>query len=212
MTDFTPWFNANRKEDTVNAEAVADEPASPVVENSAVGDEQTAVEEGTVTESADGDAQPSDAPRGKRKAAARKKAAAFPHVDAAVASKIRDMFDALEDEKVLAAAKALCDTNKSDPSALIDLLTDTKTRRTVVEFSKFADKLQGSETDDRKMLVVFAIMNDKNLPRVLFGVLNALAPGNGFGRPSNDPMKDAASIADHWGDGVDLSSLDVLKV
>lgn len=84
--------------------------------------------------------------------------------------------------------------------------------RKVAKLLSGISKLSDVRADDMKMELTFAFMEDKNLAPTLFGVLNALAPERGFGRASGDVRKNASVVAEKWGDGVDLSALDALRV
>ena len=85
-------------------------------------------------------------------------------------------------------------------------------RKRVAEFSKFVKELAGAQPSDLKMRLAFAFMEDKTLSKTLFAVLNAAEPDRGFGRASGEPMKDVNAVAEHWGDGVDLSVVEKLKI
>lgn len=136
----------------------------------------------------------------------------FPHVEEHVARKVRDLFAALEDERVLAAAKLLTGCSKSDPAAVVDALTENAGRKKVAAFVKSAGELSAVDASDMKAQLVLAFMSDKNFAPLLFGVLNALAPERGFGRAGSDVMRNVNVVAEKWGDGVDLSALDALRV
>ena len=133
-----------------------------------------------------------------------KKNSSFPHLEAASYAKIKDMLDVLSDDRTANIAKILCETSKTDAPVLLEVLTETKTRKRVAEFSKFVKELAGA--------LAFAFMEDKTLSKTLFAVLNAAEPDRGFGRASGEPMKDVNAVAEHWGDGVDLSVVEKLKI
>lgn len=141
-----------------------------------------------------------------------KKNSSFPHLEAASYAKIKDMLDVLSDDRTANIAKILCETSKTDAPVLLEVLTETKTRKRVAEFSKFVKELAGAQPSDLKMRLAFAFMEDKTLSKTLFTVLNAAEPDRGFGRASGEPMKDVNAVAEHWGDGVDLSVVEKLKI
>lgn len=141
-----------------------------------------------------------------------KKNSSFPHLEAASYAKIKDMLDVLSDDRTANIAKILCETSKTDAPVLLEVLTETKTRKRVAEFSKFVKELAGAQPSDLKMRLAFAFMEDKTLSKTLFAVLNAAEPDRGFGRASGEPMKDVNAVAEHWGDGVDLSVVEKLKI
>ena len=95
-----------------------------------------------------------------------KKNSSFPHLEAASYAKIKDMLDVLSDDRTANIAKILCETSKTDAPVLLEVLTETKTRKRVAEFSKFVKELAG----------------------------------------------DVNAVAEHWGDGVDLSVVEKLKI
>ena len=133
-------------------------------------------------------------------------------MEAASYAKIKDMLDVLSDDRTANIAKILCETSKTDAPVLLEVLTETKTRKRVAEFSKFVKELAGAQPSDLKMRLAFAFMEDKTLSKTLFAVLNAAEPDRGFGRASGEPMKDVNAVAGHWGDGVDLSVVEKLKI
>ena len=141
-----------------------------------------------------------------------KKNSSFPHLEAASYAKIKEMLDVLSDDRTANIAKILCETSKTDAPVLLEVLTETKTRKRVAEFSKFVKELAGAQPSDLKMRLAFAFMEDKTLSKTLFAVLNAAEPDRGFGRASGEPMKDVNAVAEHWGDGVDLSVVEKLKI
>ncbi|MGR4830140.1 hypothetical protein RG275_12185, partial [Bifidobacterium adolescentis] len=72
---------------------------------------------------------------------------------------------------------------------------------------------RGRELGDSTL--VFA--QGKDMTNLLFSVLNAVAPEKNFGRPVDDQSpagmrKNLSKIVDNWGDGVDLSVIDELKI
>lgn len=203
MADF--WNNINNTATTDDAaESVTDEHMAAVeAENKS--EDTTTITPDPADEDTDGKTKSNK--RGRKNT---KKA--FPTIDAATVEKIGVMLDTLQNENAVAVAKLLCDTSKSDPSALVAMLTETKNRKSVATFAAVASELADSSADDMKMRLMFLLMKDKNLSKTLFGVLNAVAPERGFGRASNDPMKDVQNVADHWGDGVDLRVIDKLKI
>ena len=77
-----------------------------------------------------------------------KKNSSFPHLEAASYAKIKDMLDVLSDDRTANIAKILCETSKTDAPVLLEVLTETKTRNRVDEFSKFVKELAGAQPSD----------------------------------------------------------------
>lgn len=114
-------------------------------------------------------------------------------------------------------SQALTDTKKSTPEAVLDALTEPKNQRRI---SEFASALEGLATAEPGMIaaeVTLVFAQGKDMTNLLFSVLNAVAPEKNFGRPVDDQSpagmrKNLSKIVDNWGDGVDLSVIDELKI
>lgn len=173
--------------------------------------EPTADDGGDAT--GDGDSpQGSDKSRRKQGRDKDKHSKEFPRIDERVARKVVDMMKAMEDENVRNVVKLLTGSTKNDPAALVEQLTSSATRKRVAALCKTFSTLADAPADEVGTEVTFALMTDKNFAPILFGVLNALAPDRGFGRPGNDVRKNARTITEKWGDGVDLSVLDSFRL
>ncbi|MBT1162150.1 hypothetical protein [Bifidobacterium sp. SO1] len=142
----------------------------------------------------------------------RKSKDGFPHLDATVVAKVQEMLDVLADHNTAEAVKVLVGAKSDEPAKLVDELTDERNRKKVADFVKMVDEFAYVDASDMTAQLVMAFMTDKDFAQVLFAVLNAMAPDRGFGSPSKDVMKNAKAISGKWGDGVDLSMLDKLKV
>lgn len=150
---------------------------------------------------------------GKRGAGrGRKGKEGFPHLDATVVEKVKEMLDVLSDEHVANAVKVLVHAKTAEPAKLVDELTDEKNRQKVADFAKTVDEFAYVDTSDMTAQLVMAFMTDKEFAPVLFEVLNAMAPDREFGVAGKDVMANAKAISSKWGDGVDLSMIDKLKV
>lgn len=150
--------------------------------------------------------------RGGRKGGKGAERKAFPHVDAAVAAKVGGMLDALRDAQAVSVVKLLCNTSKSDPAQLVDLLTDSRNRKTVSAVADLAERLTAADEGALQATALYAFVSDKTIAKTLFGVLNVVAPERGFGRASNDPWQDSKTVGDKWGDGVDLGMVSKFRV
>ena len=204
VDDSEPVNEAGQADDSENWSA-SDEDSQPDVQP----EETDSVDETTPDREEETYRQGCQEPRWRKTA---KKNSSFPHLEAASYAKIKDMLDVLSDDRTANIAKILCETSKTDAPVLLEVLTETKTRKRVAEFSKFVKELAGAQPSDLKMRLAFAFMEDKTLSKTLFAVLNAAEPDRGFGRASGEPMKDVNAVAEHWGDGVDLSVVEKLKI
>lgn len=160
-----------------------------------------------------------DKPRGKGKGRSNRKPRekTMPHIEEQFGKKLIPLVKSLDDERVVSLAKALTDTKKSTPEAVLDALTEPKNQRRI---SEFASALEGLATAEPGMIaaeVTLVFAQGKDMTNLLFSVLNAVAPEKNFGRPVDDQSpagmrKNLSKIVDNWGDGVDLSVIDELKI
>ena len=143
-----------------------------------------------------------DKPKGKGKGRSNRKPRekTMPHIEEQFGKKLIPLVKSLDDERVVSLAKALTDTKKSTPEAVLDALTEPKNQRRI---SEFASALEGLATAEPGMIaaeVTLVFAQEKN-----------------FGRPVDDQSpagmrKNLSKIVDNWGDGVDLSVIDELKI
>lgn len=120
---------------------------------------------------------------------------------------VRTVSDAIEYKDMMPAVKALLDTNTNNVNELIAMLTEPKSRDKVNAIIRRINDIAAAGERERMMIVALSIQADPAGAKTLFSVLNALAPDRGFGRSSGDAQKDARTIDDKWGDGVDATSL-----
>lgn len=120
---------------------------------------------------------------------------------------VRRVSEAIEYKDMLPAVKALLDTSSNDVNNLIAMLTEPKNRDRVNAVIKKIEDIASAGERERMMIVALGIQADPSEAKTLFSVLSALAPDRGFGRASGDAQKDARTIDDKWGDGVDASAL-----
>ena len=233
MPDFTNWgFNNNQQSEQNNGygsgnyfepeQSPAEEelPASELVQDgvdSAAETPTSADDESVGT--TDEPTETEDKPKGKTKVRANRKPRekTMPHIEEQFGKKLIPLIKSLDDERVIALAKALTDTKKSTPEAVLDALTEPKNQRRI---SDFASALEGLTTAEPGMIaaeVTLVFAQGKDMTNLLFSVLNAVAPEKNFGRPVDDQSpigmrKNLSKIVDNWGDGVDLSVIDELKI
>jgi len=151
-----------------------------------------------------------DKPRRKTRGKTNKNT--FPHIDAAVARRVKELFDALSDPRAVKVAAELTDARGSDPAVMVDALTDARNKKRIEAVVSNVRTLSDAGADDLKARLVYLFAEDKTMAKTLFAVLNALEPERGFGRASDDLWKNACAIADKWGDGVDMSLVERLLV
>ena len=231
MPDFTNWgFNNNQQSEQNNGYGSGNyfEPEQSPVEEPASGLVQDGVDSAAETptpaddESAGTTDEPTetgDKPKGKSKARSNRKPRekTMPHIEEQFGKKLIPLIKSLDDERVIALAKALTDTKKGTPEAVLDALTEPKNQRRI---SDFASALEGLTTAEPGMIaaeVTLVFAQGKDMTNLLFSVLNAVAPEKNFGRPVDDQSpigmrKNLSKIVDNWGDGVDLSVIDELKI
>ena len=234
MPDFTNWgFNNNQQsgqdngygsdnysepeqfpveESQTESDSLNQESSEPVADVSAPadGEDMNVDAESTETE---------DKPKGKGKGRSNRKPRekTMPHIEEQFGKKLIPLVKSLDDERVVSLAKALTDTKKSTPEAVLDALTEPKNQRRI---SEFASVLEGLATAEPGMIaaeVTLVFAQGKDMTNLLFSVLNAVAPEKNFGRPVDDQSpagmrKNLSKIVDNWGDGVDLSVIDELKI
>lgn len=234
MPDFTNWgFNNNQQSEQDNGYG-SDNYAEP--EQSSVEESQTESDSlnqessepvADVSAPADGEdmnvdaesTETEDKPKGKGKGRSNRKSRekTMPHIEEQFGKKLIPLVKSLDDERVVSLAKALTDTKKSTPEAVLDALTEPKNQRRI---SEFASALEGLATAEPGMIaaeVTLVFAQGKDMTNLLFSVLNAVAPEKNFGRPVDDQSpagmrKNLSKIVDNWGDGVDLSVIDELKI
>lgn len=141
----------------------------------------------------------------------------FPHIEEQFGKKLIPLVKALDDEHVIALAKVLGDTKKTTPEAVLDALTEKSSQKRIAEFSDMVEGLATAEPGMVRSEVTLVLAQGKDATKLLFDVLNAVAPERNFGRPVDDQSpagmrKNVARIADNWGDGVDLSPVELLKL
>lgn len=136
----------------------------------------------------------------------------IPKMEQPVAKRIVNAVEALDTSEGIAVAKVFTGSNSPNKATLLSALTETKIRRRVAEAFTQIGKINEWSHEELMMNLALGFAKDKNLSKLVFGILNAAAPDRGFGRPSGDESRDAKTIAEHWGDGVDLSSLNALRL
>lgn len=141
----------------------------------------------------------------------------FPHIEEQFGKKLIPLVKSLEDEHVIALAKVLGDTKKGTPEAILDALTEKSSQKRIAEFSDMVEGLATAEPGMVRSEVTLVLAQGKDATKMLFDVLNAVAPERNFGRPVDDQSpagmrKNVGRIADNWGDGVDLSAVELLKL
>ena len=234
MPDFTNWgFNNNQQSEQNSGYGSTEysEPESssfdgeqsvsdsfnqnsvePVVENDG---ETVPVDEDAVDQSAENEDKPKVKAKGRSARKPREKT--MPHIEEQFGRKLIPLVKSLDDKRVISLAKALTDTKKSTPEAVLDALTEPKNQKRIGEF---ASALEGLATAEPGMIaaeVTLVFAQGKDMTNMLFSVLNAVAPEKNFGRPVDDQSpagmrKNLSKIVDNWGDGVDLSLIDSLKI
>ena len=222
MPDFTNWgFNNNQQSEQDNGYG-SDNYAEP--EQSSVEESQTESDSlnqessepvADVSAPADGEDMNVDAESTETEDKPSEKT--MPHIEEQFGKKLIPLVKSLDDERVVSLAKALTDTKKSTPEAVLDALTEPKNQRRI---SEFASALEGLATAEPGMIaaeVTLVFAQGKDMTNLLFSVLNAVAPEKNFGRPVDDQSpagmrKNLSKIVDNWGDGVDLSVIDELKI
>lgn len=146
---------------------------------------------------------------------ARKKT--MPHIEEQFGRRLIPLVKSLDDERVLSLAKALTDTKKNSPEAVLDALTEPKNQRRITEFASALEGLSEAEPGMIAAEVTLIFAQGKDMTALLFAVLNAIAPEKNFGRPVDDQSpagmrKNLGKIVNNWGDGVDLSLIDGLRI
>lgn len=237
MPDFTNWgFNNNNQQSEQNNGYGSDNYSEP--EQSPVEEEQQqpvsdsfsqdgvdsvaetpAPADDNAGDMVDEPAETEDKPKGKAKGRSNRKPRekTMPHIEEQFGKKLIPLVKSLDDERVISLAKALTDTKKSTPEAVLDALTEPKNQRRI---SEFASALEGLATAEPGMIaaeVTLVFAQGKDMTNLLFSVLNSVAPEKNFGRPVDDQSpagmrKNLSKIVDNWGDGVDLSVIDELKI
>lgn len=146
------------------------------------------------------------------------KSRGIPKLDHADAKRIVDAVDALGTDEGVAVAKIFTDTNSPNKASLLAALSEAKTRKRVDEAFRQIGRISDWAKDPDLFIVNMALAfngDEKNpplSPKLVFGILNAAAPDRGFGKPSGDVRRDAKTIVTHWDGGVDLSSLNTLRL
>lgn len=225
MPEFNWGFNAHQDEnDDYGADAIREPDAEPDVTGyAATAPEDTAEQ----TEPSDDGIQPTteqtvddgDAAKGRTKPnpprKTREKTA--PHIEERFAKKLIPLAKSLDDERVVSLAKALTDTKRSSPEAVLDALTEPRNQRRIGEFATTLDGLRAAEPDMVASEVTLVLAQGKETTGLLFAVLNAIAPERNFGRPADDQSptgmrRNRDRIVSNWGDGIDLSLIDLLRI
>lgn len=230
MPDFNWGFNSNPQPEPDNSyNDTYAEPEqsyeSPEPESSESVESESVENVETVEEPAEVEAEPAaehedgEKPKGRAKGRGSRKPRekTMPHIEEQFGKKLIPLVKSLEDEHVIALAKALTDTKKSSPEAVLDALTEPKNQKKINEFTS---ALEGLLTADPNMIaaeVTLVLAQGKDMTNMLFAVLNAVAPEKNFGRPTDDQTpagmrKNLSKIVENWGDGVDLSLIDSLKI
>ena len=141
----------------------------------------------------------------------------MPHIEEQFGRKLIRLVKSLDDERVVSLAKALTDTKKNSPEAVLDALTEPRNQRRIAEFASAMEGLSEAEPGMIAAEVTLVFAQGKDMTALLFAVLNAIAPEKNFGRPVDDQSpagmrKNLGKIVNNWGDGVDLSLIDGLRI
>ena len=135
----------------------------------------------------------------------------IPKLEQSTAKRVVDAVELLDTDTGVAVAKTLTGSNSPNRATLLSMLTETKTRNHAATMFQHATKIGAWDADELMMNLALEFASDKDYAKSLFVVLDAAAPERGFGRSSGDARKDAKTIAEKWGEGVELSRFAALR-
>lgn len=134
----------------------------------------------------------------------------LPKLDGQQARRFRELWDLLGTDEGVAVAKLLASSNSPLPEALVEALTETKTRNAVREWSDRLKRLHSDDVLDMQLDLSSAFTEDRDLAAQMFRLFASV--GADVGRASGVPRKDARTLGVRWGEGVDLSIVDRMRV
>lgn len=135
----------------------------------------------------------------------------LPKLEQSTAKKVVDAVELLDTDTGVAVAKTITGSNSPNRATLLSALTETKTRNHAATIFQHAAKIGAWDADELMMNLALEFASDKDYAKSLFVVLDTAAPDRGFGRSSGDARKDAKTIAEKWGGGVELERFAALR-
>lgn len=161
-----------------------------------------AVEDGVAQE-------PEKKTEGERKNHKHKRVMAF---DASFAARFMKAESILNTDKGLSLAQCIIGTRSTNVPFLLSKLSQKATRKKLESLNSSLSQLDGADSLTVGVTLSTLFCEEKDMPNIVYLVLNLVAPERGFAKPSGDNRKDAVSMASKWGDGVDLSILSDLII
>lgn len=124
----------------------------------------------------------------------------------------------MQAEKILATRQGLelaqfvADTRSDNVAYLLSQLSQRPVRKKIESLSSVLSRLEGADKLTVGVLLAEMFSGSKEMPGLVYRVLNVVAPEHDFGRPSGDAARDALAIAGKWEDGIDLSIVHDLMI
>lgn len=105
----------------------------------------------------------------------------------------------------LELAQFVADTRSDNVAYLLSQLSQRTIRKKIESLASVLSKLEGADRLTVGVLLAEMFSGSKEMPILVYRVLNVVAPEHDFGRPTGDAARDALAIAGKWEDGIDLS-------
>lgn len=150
----------------------------------------------------DGDAQAQEQQQKTGRPAKQKRPIAF---DAGFAKRFMQAEKILSTRQGLELAQFVADTRSDNVAYLLSQLSQRAVRKKIESLTSVLSKLEGADKLTVGVLLAEMFSGSKEMPGLVYRVLNVVAPERDFGRPSGDAARDALAIASKWEDGIDLS-------